>query len=249
MTVDATATQDVLLDLADEIEHSQLTETESTNGYASIDNYGDLFEDVKARKRFIKKCVSQCRTSPEYRRYRNFLIENMNLDKCSILSNIPSEDLHSNLEIHHYPFTLYDICETIMNKHILEEGCITTFRISHEVMELHWRNMVGLIPLSQTMHEAAHDYQLKLHPSMIFGKWFSFVKENLDFFTDELKIRFQTEIKNWDQIIEKGLELDAFEVDIAEWAEFDITIQDLLSPKPMPDVIEQDEGEVDGDGE
>jgi hypothetical protein len=61
-----------------------------------------------------------------------------------------------SIEIHHIPFTMYDIVATVLRKYEEEEIPIDPYAIAEEVVALHYKGMVSLVPLSTTVHELYH---------------------------------------------------------------------------------------------
>ena len=71
----------------------------------------------------------------------------------NITSNI-TED--ANIEFHHYPFTLYDIVDIVLCNYLIKGKPITSFYIAEEVLDLHFKMKIGIVPLTTTNHELAH---------------------------------------------------------------------------------------------
>ena len=79
----------------------ELPEIEDTQNY-DLNNPKDL-------ERFIKDVKSEVRTSFEYRELIRYLKEYAGFDRSGISQNISNSDGSKvKIEIHHYPFTLYD---------------------------------------------------------------------------------------------------------------------------------------------
>ena len=155
-------------------------------------NYGDssffaeYFESEKTFVKLVKKVVQYCRRSPEYRRYTKFLIENMDLGKCFLSANLdPEEAKRGGLEIHHYPLTIFDICEIVTLAKYIKKEHFTLFSIANEVMRLHYQNRVGLVPLLETYHQAAHAGTLYIPPAVVFGKWLTFLEDYKEFLQEK----------------------------------------------------------------
>lgn len=150
--------------------------------YGNKTLYDEFFENEKTIVKFVKNCVKYARSAGEYRKYMDYLIENMDFDSCYFFSNLSLEESKiAGLEIHHYPFTIYDLCEIITIKKISEGERLTIFAVAHEALRLHYQGKVGLVPISKTLHEMAHDGQLYIPPVAIFGKWIDFINEYHDF--------------------------------------------------------------------
>jgi len=148
----------------------------------------ELDEREKKRPKFIKRVEKIVRTSFEMKNYTNCLKENFNLRHCSLLSSLTKEELSGiDIELHHYPLTLYDICEIILIKIETLKTCLTPLTIAEEVVYMHYKNFIGLVPLSRTMHEAVHDGQLFLNPSHIFGDWKEFINLYKEFIPSHIK--------------------------------------------------------------
>lgn len=150
--------------------------------YGDNSMYAEFFEDEKTLVKFIRHCVRYARSAGEYRKYMDYLIENMDFDSCYFFSNLTlDESKIAGLEIHHYPFTIFDICEIVTIKKLNNNERLSIFAIAHEVLRLHYQGKVGLVPLAKTLHEMAHDGQLYIPPVAIYGKWIDFIDEYRDF--------------------------------------------------------------------
>lgn len=133
----------------------------------------DFFEEGKIKK-FIKNIERLIRQSREYKDYISLLRTNItSLNRDNILSNIRIED--ASLEFHHYPFSLFDLVETVMMTHLIKDEKITSFSIGREILDLHYKNLIGLVPLSITMHELAHSGNIFISSKQIFGNYKKFI--------------------------------------------------------------------------
>ena len=86
--------------------------------------------------------------------------EELDLTKCALLPSIDIKTTPVSLEFHHFPFTLFDVTSTIgksMLEGLSEDETVSCFDISEAVMKEHYLNNVGLIPLTKTLHEMAHN--------------------------------------------------------------------------------------------
>jgi len=101
------------------------------------------------------------------------------------MSNITTADV--DLEFHHYPLTLYDIIYICMNYHLINKENFTSFSLAKEVMNCHYRHIIGLVPLTKTTHELAHSGNLFLSSKQIFGDYSKFINEYAAGVTPELK--------------------------------------------------------------
>ena len=125
-----------------------------SNIFAEMYYYSDFY-DEKGTKKFIKNIESLIRTSREYKNYIEQLRTNFpHLNSDVILGNISTLD--ADLEFHHYPFSLYDIVEVIVMKGAATGKLESSFSAAKKVMDLHYKNVIGLVPLIETNHELVH---------------------------------------------------------------------------------------------
>lgn len=138
-----------------------------------------LFKNEKDKTKFIKNCELLIRGSDEYKDWIAYLKEYKDMDKCAVFQNLNSTEMKKiKLEIHHGPFSLFDIVTIVVNKYIREDIPLDYFDISEEVMRLHYENRVGLIPLSKTVHKLVHDGKIFIPIQAYYGPAImSFIKE------------------------------------------------------------------------
>ncbi|MFA7143594.1 MAG: hypothetical protein WC175_06475 [Candidatus Dojkabacteria bacterium] len=126
-----------------------------------------------AHSRVVKAVEKLVRQSREYSEYIGLLRNNLNIKRCTFLKNC--NDADATIEFHHYPFTLYDVVEIVINKYLLEKRPFSTFLIASEVLRLHYDNMVGLVPVSITVHQLTHAGELFINIDQVFGYFQNFV--------------------------------------------------------------------------
>lgn len=137
-----------------------------------------VFKTPKDKVKFIRGVEMACRHSMEYRDYIKFLKRNTDLRRCEVLKGLSSDNgRHYTIEIHHEPFTLFDIVETVVNRRETEGESLSPLLIADEVMELHYNNKVGLIHLSSTMHGLVHDDKIFIPLQYIYHRYDEFYKE------------------------------------------------------------------------
>lgn len=133
---------------------------------------------AKDRMKTIKGIEMIVRGSIEYKTYIKFLRENVDMNRCAILKNIKNENGKKyRIEIHHEPFTLFDIVDVVLTKRYECGESLTQMAIADEVMELHYSGNVGLIPLSVTMHELVHNGRIFIPLQYIYQKYDNFYNE------------------------------------------------------------------------
>lgn len=147
--------------------------------------------DLKTSKdveKYIKRIERIVRASQEYKDYISFLKDNIDMTKCAFFNNIDSKDNRKvKIEIHHEPLTLFYITQTVLNKHIAESIPLNDLYIADEIMELHYNNMVGLIPLSKTVHKTVHNSNELIIPLyMVYGNYQQFVKDYENYIDDNV---------------------------------------------------------------
>ena len=142
--------------------------------------YEPIINTEKDRVKFIKRCEKIIRSSTEYRDYITFLKDHVDMDKCAFFQNVSCGDTKRiKIEIHHEPFTLYDYVAVVVDKFQSEGLPLNDLMISDEVMELHYNNKVGLIPLSKTIHEIVHDSTKIVIPlNMVYGDYAGFLSSS-----------------------------------------------------------------------
>ena len=142
--------------------------------------YNPIINNEKDKVKFIKRCEKIIRASNEYKEYILFLKDHIDMDKCAFFQNVSSKDSKRiKIEIHHEPFTLYDYVEVVVDRFMTEGLPLYDLMISDEVMELHYLNLVGLIPLSKTIHEVVHNSTKIVIPlNMVYGDYSSFLSDD-----------------------------------------------------------------------
>lgn len=127
----------------------------------------DTFIDDKERIKIIKNIESLIRSSNEYKYLIKYIKSTANMNKCSILDNISDEDV--TIDVHHCVFTLFDIVELVIKKYDDWNEYWNSFIVADKVLELHYNNFVGLIPLSRTMHEYIHSNNIIINDNRMIG--------------------------------------------------------------------------------
>lgn len=158
----------------------------STNDIYNTYYYFSEWDDEKEIKKIIKNVESMIRQSKEYKIWQAKIKETYPvLLNDNITSNITAED--ANIEFHHYPFTLYDIVDIVLCDYLIKGKPITSFYIAEEVLDLHFKMKIGIVPLTTTNHELAHAGELFLSRNQIFGDIDSFIEKYNLVITNEMK--------------------------------------------------------------
>lgn len=127
--------------------------------------------------RFIRKIEMLTRSSHEYREYIKYLKESQGQGRCVFLGSARYDQRTARIELHHCPFTLWDIVDIVIRRKLSESNTVRTFEIVEEILLLHQNNRVGLVPLSETCHQLVHDGRLFIPLDRVFGDWQSFLDE------------------------------------------------------------------------
>lgn len=126
------------------------------------------FNDLKDRKRFIKSVESIIRKSPEYKLWVLYLREVLGEYVCKLTGEIHAQ---TSVDIHHHPISLYVICNAVVDKYQMQDREFTSLEISTEVLNLHYQNRVGYIPLVSSLHEKFHNGFLEIPMELIHGDY------------------------------------------------------------------------------
>ena len=146
----------------------------------------DLFDD-KDRNKYIMDLERFVRSSYEYRNMVQYLRNYMNMNSCAFIPAVTNEiTTKVRIEIHHSPFTLRDICSTIFNKRSKLHECLDIEAVAYEVVYVHYCLMVGLIPLSETVHELVHTQYIFVPCNKVYGYYKQFVSAYYDYIDPEL---------------------------------------------------------------
>lgn len=138
----------------------------------------------KILPKFLDKVKDICRKSRCYKKLIQFLKDQADMNKCSFYKNINGINTDEiKIHMHHEPLTLFDIVNIIYNKRNQNHESLSEFQIAKEVMYNHYKMMVGLIPLSETVHEMVHNGFLFIPINVVFGYYKNFIdvyKEYID---------------------------------------------------------------------
>ena len=136
----------------------------------------EYFFDDACYSKFIKEVEKMVRTSKDYSHFVGYIKNTLGMNFCEILSKVEETD-NVEIEMHHGPiFTLYDVCEVILNWFMKTGQRINTFRVANKVLDEHYAMRVQVIMLSKTMHEAGHNKDIFVHYNQDIGDSDSFIK-------------------------------------------------------------------------
>lgn len=126
---------------------------------------------IHSEKDFDKliKCVEKLvRYSYEYREWVSYIIENLGHNYCALTEEIMGE---CEVVMHHHPINLYTICKSIILDHLSKNQSFCTFDIATNVIELHFQNRIGYVPLLSSLHEKYHNGFLSIPIELVHGDY------------------------------------------------------------------------------
>lgn len=154
-----------------------------------------VFFNPKERVKFVKTVEHIIRSSFEYKEFISYLRENIGMNFCSFYNNISKDDIKKiGIEIHHEPFTLFDIVNIVVEKWLADEKPLDPIDIADEVMLLHYAGKVGLIPLSITVHELVHLGKVFIPLQALDNGFINFFEEYKTYIPEQLREILHTKI-------------------------------------------------------
>lgn len=185
------------------------------HGIIKLDEIPDPQFDMRYfeyNEKTIKKLEINIRGSFEYKALFLFTKVNLNVDHCAYYEGYSMKN-GLTIELHHAPFTLYDITEAVVAKSMHEKKYFETFRVVEEVNRLHYQFLIGLTPLNPTLHKLVHSGKVPVHPKIIIGNWKEFYNQYQAFLNESA-------IKKYEEAI------------ALEQAQKDVVIPQIMNYKP-----------------
>lgn len=174
----------------------------------STEDY-DLFNE-KDFKKYIDDIERIVRSSREYREAVQYMRKFINMNTSLFFQNVNNiETTKIKIELHHYPFTLYDIALTVFNKRSRLQEPLDIELVAKEVAYLHYFLIIGLVPLSKTEHKLVHNQALFIPlelngESIVLGDYNKFVEMYEQDIPEDAMARFNTYkelTKNYNQAV------------------------------------------------
>lgn len=145
------------------------------------------FNDSKSFEHYISDLERIVRQSFEYRQFIGYLRNVEGMNECAMLNNVTNKaESKVRIEIHHSPFTLYDICVIVFRKRSALNEDLNINSVAEEVLFLHYIAWVGLIPLSATVHDMVHNAYLFIPTNKIRGNYRPFIESYYNYINPEL---------------------------------------------------------------
>ena len=176
------------------------------------------YTSPRDREKYIKTCEAVIRKSKEYKDYIQFLKQNMDMSECIILSNLKNGNgKRYQIEIHHEPFNLFDIVETVITKRLENGESINALNVADEVMDLHYSGLVGLVPLTSTMHELTHSGRIFIPLQFIYHQYNKFFEEYEEYMNESLKDKIEAKVNlslQTEDIVSDSLDVEFVYLDV-----------------------------------
>lgn len=132
------------------------------------------FENEVTYKKFIKNCEMMIRRSTEYKDWRNYIIDILQINHCMITYE-KMDDV--TIEVHHHIPSLYTLVTALVNKCIETNEDFCSFDICQRAIEIHFQNRVGYVTLLKSLHEKFHNGKLNVPISFVKGDYTYFLRE------------------------------------------------------------------------
>jgi len=136
------------------------------------------------------------RKSYEYKQYIGYLKNELDITQCAITPSLDIKEFDISLEFHHYPITLYEIVDTLLREELYTipstQNTVNMFEVMEKVMAEHYRGNIGLVPLTKTHHEMAHNGSIKIPVDSINGNFTKFVQDHKKYMSPELLDKIET---------------------------------------------------------
>jgi hypothetical protein len=140
------------------------------------------FENEAMYKKFVKNCEMMIRRSIEYKEWRNYIVDVLQINECMITHERMTD---VTIEVHHHVPSLYTLVTALVNKHIEQNEEFCTFDICQQAIELHFQNRVGYVTLLKSMHEKFHNGKLDVPINFVKGDFNYFVREYSQFLDED----------------------------------------------------------------
>lgn len=135
----------------------------------------DLNSD-KDLKKYLRYIEGEVRHSFEYREFIAYIKDFYGMNQSGFEQVDTTNNKAIKIEIHHYPYSLFDIVSIIYHKRCYYNESLEPQMLAKEVMMLHYKLLVGLVPLTTTEHQLMHDGKLFYPANKILGRWDVFEK-------------------------------------------------------------------------
>lgn len=186
----------------------------------------------KEKVKLIKTIERVARSSMEYRQYIKFLKDEIDMTKCTYFNGVNNKTKRVSIEIHHEPFTLFDITQMVVDKTLDEGKPLNTFMLAEEVMKIHYMGLVGLLPLSTTVHELVHNGKLFIPLQCVYGNFVKFLETYEKYIPQDIQEMLQTKIR-------MSKELSIMDLTVLEKKYMYLEVEGMSFPQPLQEDLTQ----------
>jgi len=144
----------------------------------------EVLNEPKEYFKYVTAIERIARSSGEMRDLFQHLKKEVDLNTCSLLRGANLEN--TSIELHHFPLSLYDITDIVLRKRLDEDEPVSPIAVAAEVVKLHYKGLVGLIPVTTTIHELIHSGKVYASLSNVYGDYSKFLVDYRAGVTSEL---------------------------------------------------------------
>lgn len=180
----------------------------------------------KEKVKLIKNIERIARSSMEYKQYIKFLKDEIDMTKCTYFNGVNNKNKRVSIEIHHEPFTLFDITQMVVDKTLDEGKPLNLFLLAEEVMKIHYMGLVGLLPLSVTVHELVHNGKLFIPLQCVYGNFVKFLETYERYIPADIQEMLQTKIR-------MSKELSILDLTVLEKKYMYLEVEGMSFPQPL----------------
>ena len=161
------------------------------NNIINVDNVPEFdyqiwdLDSEKDFRKYLFAIEKEVRQSIEYKELIQYIKDNYDMNRCSFIKVSGTDEVDVHIEVHHYPYTLFDIVNIVYRKRVFYQESLEVQLVAKEVTMLHYKLLVGLIPLSKTVHELVHDGKLFIPVQNVLGNYAEFTRLYKQFITQE----------------------------------------------------------------
>lgn len=130
------------------------------------------FDSEASYKKFVRNCEAIVRKSVEYKLWKGYIIDVLQINECMITHEKMDE---VTIEVHHHVPSLYVLIAALVNQKIDKDVEFCTFEICQEAIEIHFKNKIGYVTLLKSMHEKFHNGRLDIPIELVKGDYLYFL--------------------------------------------------------------------------
>jgi len=155
------------------------------------------FEGEGEYNKFIKNCEKLIRGCLEYKLWRNYITDVLQIQSCAITEEKMSE---VGVEVHHHIPTLFLLVKSLVNEKLEKEEPFCSFDITMKAIELHYSNKIGFVILISSIHEKVSNGFLNIPINLVKGDYNYFLRNYSKYLDEEdlETINIKTSIENSD---------------------------------------------------